>query len=220
MKEILLQSNSKTIKNLCLTNKVFKEFCNDKVFWHDKFEIDQLPQLVIVKTHQHKGHKLQIPMTMKQLPKNINKWIATYDKMLNCRHIAIKFVNNIIETKTFTNFSTVVDVHMALWLPKSMNDYVMNDEQLEILLYFEYTDYKFYIELIKSEEESSDEESFRKPSSLKIELSKDEFIMYLTLLFYYEGDDEEFMLEDQEGRYLHMKDLYQSKRIKKYFSNW
>lgn len=182
MKEILLHSTSKIIKNLCLTNKVFKEFCNDKTFWYDKFDHDQLPQLVIIKKHEHMGHKLTIPKEMKQLPKNINQWIMAYDKMTQCHNIAIKLIDNIIKEKIFTEFNAASsDVHMSLWLPKSMIDYVMNDDRHEILLYFEITDNNFYLELITSEETSdSDEDSSR----LKLKVSKKDFIMYLTLLFY------------------------------------
>lgn len=216
MKEILLRGTSNTIKNLCLTDTTYKKICSDNAFWHDKFEHDQLPQLVIIKTHKHKGHDLQIPRTMKYLPKTINKWMIAYDKMLKSHNIAVKLVDNILDTKEFTEFTPVIDIHMALWLPKAMIDYVNNDDSHEINLYFEITDDKFYLELITSEEEDSEDEN---ASSLKLQLSKTEFINYLTLLLYYQGDDEDFMLSDGDDVSYFKDDLLNTGLMKKKFPN-
>lgn len=43
MYNLLLQSNFKTIKFLCLTNKAASKICNDNKFWEVKFVQEQLP---------------------------------------------------------------------------------------------------------------------------------------------------------------------------------
>lgn len=212
MKEIMLNASSNTIKNLCLTNKVTNQICNDKIFWHDKFEHDQLPHLVIIKKHQDaKGNSLQIPSNMKRLPTNVNKWLNAYDKMKRCNEMAIDFVDYILKNKKFTSFTAIVFIHFSLWLPKNMIDFIVNDSQHEINLYFEVKNNKFNMELIKQIEEDEIDEEYR----VKMKLSQKEFIYYLTLLFYYEGDDEEFGIEEDEGDeiYYNFTDLKNKKYL-------
>ena len=222
IKEIMFNANAQTLKSLCLTNKAANQYCNDNNFWKDKFQHDHLPNLVIIKKHQAKGHKLEIPSTMKRLPKNIKQWLNAYVLMFSSNQIAIKLVNNIISTNIFNYFQVNVDIQLALWLPKVMIDYIVNDDQHEIDLYFEIKNNKFYLELITQMEEEDEN-----TTALKIEVSRQEFINYLTMLLYYQGNDENFGLmevEDEENdRYLHMKDFKGTKgtkHIKSFFSNW
>ena len=110
--------------------------------------------------------------------------------------IAIKLVDHMIKTKEFTFFTPTFDIQLALWLPHQMIDYIKNDNQHEISLYFEVKDNYYYIELITQEEEEDEEDE--DATNLKIKVSKQEFIKYLTLLLYYEGDSEDFMLSNAD----------------------
>ena len=47
MYNVLLQSDSETIKSLCQTNKIANAICHDKQFWIDKFTQEHLESLLI-----------------------------------------------------------------------------------------------------------------------------------------------------------------------------
>lgn len=52
--EIMIHTTPDTLKSLCLTNKQAYKICLGSEFWQYKFTYDQLPQLVVVRTHKDK----------------------------------------------------------------------------------------------------------------------------------------------------------------------
>ncbi len=44
---LMLNADLKTLNNLCQTNKIANKYCNDKHFWHEKFQHEKLPQVSI-----------------------------------------------------------------------------------------------------------------------------------------------------------------------------
>lgn len=132
---------------------------------------------------------------MKRLPKNIHSWIKTYNKMLLSHQLAVKFLSNILATKRFINFFVSTN-HDMLWLPRNMINFIINNNDHEILLYFEtkFTNNQpnFYIQLIVTLNGEDDD-----LKNLEIQCSKQEFINYLTLLIYYEDENTVF-IEDIE----------------------
>jgi len=176
-KEILLNATVKTIKNLCLTNKNYNQLCNTVSFWNEKFTHDHLPHLIhIIKHKNDKGHSLNIPTQYRKLPKNINEWLVSYDKMLKYNDLAKQLLKNIQNSNTFKELTSSVDSHDMLWLPEQMINIIKNEQHYKINIYFTTKNNKFYLELLYAMEEGDD---------IIIEISKDEFINYLTLLFYY-----------------------------------
>lgn len=217
IKEIMLNATSNTIKNMCLTNKSAIQLCNNRQFWHDKFNHDSLPQLIVVKKHYDK--KLVIQSEMKKIPQNAKQWILSYDKMLKSYHLADKLVTNIINTKRFTNFMTTENAKNMLWLPKSMLN-VLKNEPRKIYLYFAFKKKKYYLSLsARHIQEQYDSESENDDVGDKIYVSKKEFIHYLTLLMYYINHNIDFI--DTETAFFNLKDLKNStKKIKIYFPDW
>ncbi len=215
-KEIMLNASPNTIKNLCLTNKTTNDICNSIEFWYDKFTFDNLPHPVLIKKHQ--GHKLVIPPKMKKLPKTTDEWINAYKKMLESYRLAVKLENNIVDTNQFKDFTVNVRSQDMLWLPQNMVDKIKEVDSHEINIYFSIKDNNYFLELIIQQEE--DEEL----DYIRIQLTRKEFINYLTLLFYYHIDEEDFLLNnepDEEDEDVFMKnDLMNNKKMKKYFPKW
>jgi hypothetical protein len=219
--KILLNADTNALKNLCLTNKLSYNICVDTQFWKDKFIHNDLPQLVIVSTYNDNV----IPKTMRQLPININGWIKAYDKMLNSHQLAVKFVDNILNTKRFILFSAVEDLINLLWLSNDMIEPIVNNEIHEIQIFFETkirnNKHTYYIQLIVSREEEEEEER------LEDKCSKQEFINYLTLLIYYGNKDLGFNEviehegEEDNEAYLTIEDLKkETKNLKNVFPDW
>lgn len=227
IKEIMLNASMPTIKNLCLTNKAANQYCSSHRFWQEKFKHDHLPPLVVIKKHKDdKGIKLEIPSRMKRLPKTVKKWMEVYDKMLWCHQLASKLIDHIIATNIFNEFTANVDERRLLWLPISMVDYIKNDDQHVINIYFNIGKI-FSLQMIVQDEESEDDEN--QGTDQTIEMSRQEITAYLTWLFYYEGHDPDFMLtsDGEEDAYdnldkiLGMNDFKKpDKHIKSYFPKW
>lgn len=78
---VLLKSDIDTIENLCLLDKRMTNFCNDKNFWHAKFELDNLP--IILKDQ------------LDNLPRNKNTlpWIYEYKDVYNAKRKSEGLIN-------------------------------------------------------------------------------------------------------------------------------
>ncbi len=165
MKEILIKSTPNTIKNMCLTNKNTNLICNSKQFWVEKF--NQLP----------------LPLS---LPLSVNKWIKTYNKMLFNYNIANKLVDNIIKYKKFTRFAALeTNIRKMTWFPKKIVDAVKKYKELPMGEIFNIENNRFEIGLEFADGEQED---------IIVSMDKMEFIKYLTLLFYYHGEENDFEL--------------------------
>jgi hypothetical protein len=195
----------------------------DRRYWNTKFEQNGLPLLVIIKNHKdNEGRDLVIPKMMKRGPKTIHDWIKAYDNMLSCNQLANKLVTNIIATDSFESFTpeTSIEILDMLWLPLEWTKHIVDNPNYEVLLWFDIETeigIKYYISIGFSQEE--DEEDLSK----RMEVSKVEFINYLTYLFYYHGHQEEFEITDQDDRRFSFKDLTTqkgTKHMKFYFPIW
>ena len=193
IREIMLNASSDTIQNMRLMNKATYKMC-DKSFWVDKFQHDCLP------------------------------WIDSpcfleYDKMLWSCQTAIKLLNNI---QCFTPFTTNMSCHDFLWLPKPMVDYVTNDPDHEIGLYFNVES----LELITQDDDYDSEKSETvNETNLIVKVTEQEWIRYLTLLLYHYYNHDGFMLiswkPHAKDKYLYMEDLFNTtSHLKSYFPNW
>lgn len=215
-KEIMLRSTSNTLKNLCLAHKICHGIYTNMTFWKDKFAHDSLPPLIVMKKYKVGNHHINVISSMNKLPK-INEYILSYNKMFSYRMIAIKFANNmqIAKKRILSYYQADIEyIGQALWLPRKMIKYVMDEKYNDCILGFGYKKKKFYMEMTKDveEDELSDEEN--KP--IKKHLTKKEFIDYFTLMLYYESDYKYFDIGE-----LTMDDLLRStKQAKKVFPHW
>jgi hypothetical protein len=143
--------------------------------------------------------------------------------MLKSHQLAVKFVDNILNTKRFILFSAVEDLINLLWLSNDMIEPIVNNEIHEIQIFFETkirnNKHTYYIQLIVSREEEEER--------LEDKCSKQEFINYLTLLIYYGNKDLGFNEviehegEEDNEAYLTIEDLKkETKNLKNVFPDW
>jgi len=104
--------------------------------------------------------------------------------MLKYNDLAKQLLKNIESSNKFKEFSPSSDSQNMLYLPEQMINIIKNKRCYVISIYFTVKNNKFYLELIFSMKE------------IIIEISRDEFINYLTLLFYYHIDEVNFTLEN------------------------
>jgi hypothetical protein len=190
---------------LALTNKVAHSFCNDAQFWQDKFTYYVLPQLVVIKECKK---AVSVPRKMLQLPNNINNWMKAYIKMLEAHQLAIKLVNNILDTKKFKNFLIGGQgARQMHWLPPNIIDTLIDK-------YHKWYSLGFKIEFI------NEPMYYIQINGLGHQCSKQEFINYITLLIYYSNKNLSFE-NDKEDMWLYISDLQtHTDYIKSIFPNW
>lgn len=190
---ILLNSNIKELDYLCYTNKDSIDICSDKQFWLDKFLNDNLPYLV------------------KVFPKNISKMINEYEKIYTAQSTAIKLTNSILRDDKYQNTQLQItenNLRKMSWLPaeivkqlKSIPRNKWKNIDFNSFLYFNINknpkSFNITFELSREDIKWDDEEASEEELEITtVNLSKDEFILYLTKLFYTQPQVEIYMDDD------------------------
>jgi hypothetical protein len=184
--EILFSATPDTIKAMCLTNTSLYKKCQNDSFWLKKFSHDNLPE----------------PF---KLPKTIDAWIKSYEKMSEKHDFSEKLVNKIIKTGIFTGFSVFENVKKMKWLPEEI---LKNVKKGDYHISYNISHGKYYIKLILNDKEVI----------VSVEVSKNEFINQLTLLLYHLS---KFILWDDEDadNYLSFKNS-KIKELLNLFPDW
>lgn len=145
--------------------------CHHDYFWIDKFKNDSLPLLFV------------------ETPTNFNEWIYSYIKTLKAYTQAIKLLQ-------YDSFNVSYDEEKSsLWIPEEIlnNIYHIGINEL-VEIRFERNlvthEYKLIQYFIQDEEDETDY------NDVVLTLNKNSYVMYLTLLMYYDPHVE---LIDDEG---------------------
>ncbi len=143
IKDIMLLSDFKTMKSLCLTNKRYSSICQDVKFWEQKIKLNHL--LLLIE------------------PKNVKEWRNYYERIENLT-VYVNNVFNLLDftTHEFLNIHIIVDddeletlnniistneTNITFSYRKRYNDYEMNgipaskqqvyDALIKVMYFFE-----------------------------------------------------------------------------------
>ncbi len=193
---VLLQSDTETLKTSCFINKDTVNICNDLQFWKLKFEQDNLPFLLKKDT--------------------LENYIKNYNKIKKIKTNIIKLYDNVLLNKKY-NVLSINDTNDMKWLPAKMIESI-DDHPEDVSegtnIEFDFKKSTMTLYYIATDE---DEEYLKDKLKIKIKLTKDEFINNLVKLYYYEEDAS---LTDSDDLYIGYNTLMKDKLIKVYFPKW
>ena len=193
---VLLQSDTETLKTSCFINNDTINICNDLQFWKLKFEQDNLPFLLKKDT--------------------LENYIKNYNKIKKIKTNIIKLYDNVLLNKKY-NVLSINDTNDTKWLPSKMIESIdehPNDVSEGTNIEFDFKKSTMTLYYIATDE---DEEELKDKLKIKIKLTKDEFINYLVKLYYYEEDA---ALTDGDDLYIDYESLMNGKTMKFYLPKW
>lgn len=85
LENLLMHSDYKTVKSICLANKLSNRVCNDFSFWKKKYTHDKLPFM-----NKNKS------ITLKHHPADMSLWLKIYEDINFVKNIVEKLVTNIL----------------------------------------------------------------------------------------------------------------------------
>lgn len=137
--------------------------------------------------------------------------------------LANKLVNHILLTNTFTYFSPNIGekrLNMS-WLPAILKNHIakFDLEKYEIVLNFKIKPKKslYRLELEIFLFDGSEDED----NNLHLVVSREEFVKYLSLAIYHNGDESGFVLSDGDDRCFTLDDLLNgTDKTKFFFPKW
>lgn len=195
---VLLQSDTETLKTSCFINNDTVNICNDLQFWKLKFEQDNLPFLLKKDT--------------------LENYIKNYNKIKKIKTNIIKLYDNVLLNKKYNvlSINDTGDINDMKWLPAKMiesidehPDDVSEGTNIEVD-FLKSTMTLYYIA-------TDEDEELKDKLKIKIKLTKDEFINYLVKLYYYEDDA---ALTDGDDLYIDDESLMNDKTMKFYLPKW
>lgn len=204
---IMLNSDIKDINSLCRTNNLANQLCNSNYFWKDKFNIDY--EFVTPKSTMWKQEYIDIY--------NSNKMAKTFIKV-------IKLMLN--KTKSYSagfyianSDGMPISINELMWLPpRIINQFTLlqfRDSETSFII--NTTDKQITRYLVTIIVLAMDYSRH----NYKYEMNEEEFIIFLTLLFYY---NPEYHIKHEQGYELLYKDLVnnatwkQEKEMQKYWN--
>ncbi len=193
---VLLQADAETLKTSCIINKDTVDICKDLQFWKLKYEQENLPFIITT-----------------------DNYIDDYDKIKKIKFNLVKLYNNVVNSKKYDIFSITddVDINEMTWLPEKMIKSIKthpDDVDEGINIEFDFKKLTLILYYIATDE---DEEDLKDKLKVKIKLTKDEFINYLTKLYFYH---ENAAITDGDDTYIGYDTLMNDKLIKVYFPKW
>jgi hypothetical protein len=230
LNEIMLNADIKTIHQYCLTDKNAMKLCQNNQFWKFKFEKNQLPLLYEVPNENFKLIDTEYLEEdyIKHEPTTLKEWEILYIDTQFFIHLATKLVENIIKTNKFTEFYTPeIPFYEYQWLPVAWFKYVhkLNVKNIpnvpeiyyEIIIKKNKIQYKISLTF----QDLGNDENL---PSLEIILSKNDFIINLSKLFYYQRnfDPDEIFISNQsedDPEAIFISDLLKDD-LKNIFPNW
>jgi len=202
--KILVFLDVENYRNLFMINKKYKKLSKNSDFWKSKFEEGDLPCLINIKHH------------------NFKSIIVEYYKIKKAFDISNKLVDYVLSKKKsyFKDFYIIDNINISNlnWLPRDLVDIIdktKNDMDIsltfnieKLILYYEYTP----IDPVTGNE--TDDYQI-----LDFELTKHEFVQYMTKLFYFIPN---YVIENYAEREIYLEyDLMNDLTyIRKYLPEW
>ena len=204
---VLLQSDMNSLKISCSLNKTTNNLCHSDYFWEMKFKYDGLP------------------LIMDKYPIMINGWINEYTKISNAYHIVNKFVNYILTNRREDFYiisfdEETYDMNNIKWLTPKINEEISKSiDNADLSLYFNVKNLTITFSYLHINEDGDYSEDM---TYIKDIVSKEDFIIYLTKMFYHFPkmailNDTDIGFEDI---YLTYNDLLNDRHMKKILSGW
>ena len=174
---VLLNADIEDLSALCYLNNQFIKICSHKQFWLDKFAHHKLPYLIYFST--------------------ISNMIQDYKKILKAKTMALDITNDALNAPHTIITINDHQLENMVWLPKDMVDLISsidydqyeNDLDMNSFLRFNITtnplSFNMTFELAKSDIIWDTDESVDF-DIISVNMTYDEFVLYLTKLFYYE----------------------------------
>jgi hypothetical protein len=196
---VLLQSDTETLKTSCFINKDTDNICNDLQFWKLKFEQDNLPFLLKKDT--------------------LENYIKNYNKIKKIKPNIIKLYDNVLLNKKYNvlSINDTGDINDMKWLPAKMIESIddhPDDVSEGTNIEFDFKKSTITLYYIATDE---DEEDLKEKLEIKIKLTKDEFINYLVKFYY---NEEDAALTDGDNLYIDYESFMNDKTMKFYLPKW
>jgi hypothetical protein len=193
LQNIMLQADIQTLHHICLTNKHALQLCQSGNFWHLKFQNDNLPLLYEVPKENllltDKNFVDDVTTYIKHEPTTFTAWGKLYLDTQFYINRATEFVNYAVTHIEYNEFwAPEVGFSYYQWLPVSWFQMVHDlDEQdipnvPEIVMHVNYNYYIVELLFLNLDDK------YDIPESQQLQLSKEDFVVFLTKLFYYQSD--------------------------------